>query len=186
MINRICVIITLTFIGCGPTLVVDRANDNTPILIRSAQPDEDDIIELHKKYGLATIINLRGADIPENSVDAPSWWLEQEKVCKGLGITLWAMNFNDGTEVPAQYDIDIFFSLIEKPRYWPVLIHCQAGIHRTGFLSALYRIQYQKWPADKAIEEMESFWYDWSISDRSKIKDFLRKYKRKPEHNVPR
>ena len=36
----------------------------------------------------------------------------------------------------------------------PVLIHCRHGSDRTGLIVALYRILYQNWTKEDALEEM--------------------------------
>lgn len=199
---RLLLLLSLLLAGCGSTHIVDRTRDGTPILIRSSQPDEDDIRSLHKKYGLATVINLRGAEVPASSVDlrwnhgkqravqqtgglTPDWWVKERKVCEELGISFWTLNLGDGTEPPDLASIRVFLLLIAKGR-WPILIHCQGGIHRTGSMAALYRMQFQGWPAPTAIQEMESYWYNWSISDRSKVKEFLRYYRVRPYYKLPR
>jgi len=38
----------------------------------------------------------------------------------------------------------------------PVLVHCFAGIHRTGGYVAVYRMEHDGWSAAEAIEEMRS------------------------------
>lgn len=190
-INKVIILLSLLFTGCASTYIVDRAYDETPILIRSPQPDESDIRSLHKKYELATVLNLRGADIPSLAAQRkgekpPDWWVREKKVCRELGIRLWTFNLGDGTSPPTTTDINLFFAILQKRVFWPILIHCQGGIHRTGLMVALYRIQFQGWPAPTAIEEMESHWYNWSISDRSKVKEFLRYYRQDPSRQLPR
>ncbi len=39
---------------------------------------------------------------------------------------------------------------------YPVLIHCRAGLHRTGVLSAVYRMEYQGWSPLEAFEELRA------------------------------
>lgn len=164
----------LIIAGCGPTLVVDRADNGQPILIRSNQPDAKDLAEIKRKWGLGTVLNLRGADIEENP--EISWHVAEKEWCQQNNITYLPMNLNDGTVPPSETDINLFLHMAKAKIFWPILIHCQAGIHRTGFFAALYRIQVNGWSAEQAIEEMESYWYNWSISDRSAIKEYLRNY----------
>jgi protein tyrosine/serine phosphatase len=37
-----------------------------------------------------------------------------------------------------------------------VLIHCKAGLHRTGVLSAVYRMEYQGWTRAQAYAELKA------------------------------
>lgn len=38
----------------------------------------------------------------------------------------------------------------------PVLLHCQHGADRTGVVTAMYRIVFQKWSKEKALDELQS------------------------------
>ena len=55
---------------------------------------------------------------------------------------------------PAPIDISSLWRLVEDPAARPVLIHCQGGVHRTGVVTAFYRIRYQGWRGDDAIAEI--------------------------------
>ena len=48
-----------------------------------------------------------------------------------------------------------FLEIMDNRENYPVLIHCKAGLHRTGCLVAVYRMEYQGWSAHDAIEEMK-------------------------------
>ncbi|MCY2928629.1 MAG: hypothetical protein NTV86_03885 [Planctomycetota bacterium] len=39
------------------------------------------------------------------------------------------------------------------PKHHPVLIHCEAGSARTGFATAAFRIVFDGWSYEKAMEE---------------------------------
>jgi protein-tyrosine phosphatase len=44
---------------------------------------------------------------------------------------------------------------MDDPANYPVLIHCKAGLHRTGCLVAVYRMEYEGWSPTEAIAEMK-------------------------------
>jgi protein tyrosine/serine phosphatase len=47
-------------------------------------------------------------------------------------------------------------SVYDDPNNYPMLIHCKAGLHRTGLLAALYRVEYQGWTVNDAYREMKA------------------------------
>ena len=52
-------------------------------------------------------------------------------------------------------DVTLALKLIRtKQAQGPVLLHCQQGADRTGLISALYRIVYQGWSKDQALDEL--------------------------------
>src|SRR5262249_58419454 len=59
-----------------------------------------------------------------------------------------------GTERPEA--IDEFLALMDDPATYPVLIHCKAGLHRTGILAAVYRMEYQGWTPAEAYRELKA------------------------------
>jgi protein tyrosine/serine phosphatase len=67
-----------------------------------------------------------------------------------------------------------FFRCVDDSRNHPILIHCSAGRHRTGYLCALYRIERQGWTVQRAIEEMLSFGF--GIEKHAAILDQLERY----------
>jgi hypothetical protein len=58
---------------------------------------------------------------------------------------------------PAPWHLEEFLKLLDEPANWPVLIHCQGGRHRTGTLAAIFRLEYDRWPVERALKEMYSF-----------------------------
>jgi protein tyrosine/serine phosphatase len=52
--------------------------------------------------------------------------------------------------------IDEFLALMDDPSIYPVLIHCRAGLHRTGVLTAIYRMEYDGWSVSKAMRELKA------------------------------
>jgi tyrosine-protein phosphatase SIW14 len=52
--------------------------------------------------------------------------------------------------------IDTFLELMDNPQTYPVLMHCRAGLHRTGVMTAVYRMEYDGWTPGEAMSELRS------------------------------
>jgi protein tyrosine/serine phosphatase len=50
-----------------------------------------------------------------------------------------------------------FLGLVNDPAKQPVYVHCKGGRHRTGAMTAIYRITHDGWTADQAYEEMKDY-----------------------------
>jgi protein tyrosine/serine phosphatase len=48
-----------------------------------------------------------------------------------------------------------FLKLVNDAANWPVYVHCKGGRHRTGELTAIYRITNEGWTADQTYQEMK-------------------------------
>lgn len=166
MKKQLLLLFLLFCLGCGPTQVVDISKIGSAVLIRSPQPDEDDIEDFKKEYGLKTIINLRG---PSND----EWYYEERAACNKLNIYMLDLDAS-GRREPTDEEIEEFLSVVTNPGRWPVLIHCQAGIHRTGVYVAVYRIYVQKWTPQQALDELEDNYFNWTTADRSAVIRWLR------------
>ena len=58
---------------------------------------------------------------------------------------------------------DQVWAELNDPNNWPVYVHCKGGRHRTGALTAVYRITHDNWTADKAWEEMKEFEFNHGL-----------------------
>jgi protein tyrosine phosphatase (PTP) superfamily phosphohydrolase (DUF442 family) len=118
-----------------------KVNDN---YYRGSQPLQGEFEQL-KKLGVKTVIDLRKDSLRE----APEW--ARASGMKYVNIPLKAST--PATEEQTTY----FLSLVNDPRNWPVYVHCKGGRHRTGALTAIYRITHDKWTADQAFQEMKNY-----------------------------
>lgn len=50
-----------------------------------------------------------------------------------------------------------FLRLAQEPANRPLLVHCQAGVARTGAAIALFRVREEGWPVERALAELRSF-----------------------------
>ena len=90
-------------------------------------------------HKIKTVIDLRNMD--ELLIE------EEKKAVRNIGLRYEQIPMD---QMPSQNNIDYFLKLLDDPSVYPVLIHCRHGIGRTGVMSAIYRIEYQKWDNNKA------------------------------------
>lgn len=115
-------------------------------LYRSAQPSPNHLRRLHRKYGIRTVINLRGAD------DSGRYALEAE-TCAELGIKLIDHEGIRSRSAPEPDTVHATRTLYEQIEY-PALVHCKSGADRAGFAAVLYRIFRRGDKVEDAMQEL--------------------------------
>jgi hypothetical protein len=136
-------------------------------LYRSAQPTEDGIAQLvDPKVGIKikTIIDLREFHGDTIGVAASKFRIER-------------VPMNAGEEDSKVIDKDVVkvMKIISNQENGPFLIHCQHGSDRTGLMIAMYRIIYQRWTKDKAIDEMVNGGYGFHSMWYNNIIEYIKK-----------
>ena len=65
---------------------------------------------------------------------------------------------------PDEAQLVVLMKVLEKvlkdPKRLPVFIHCAAGRDRTGYSVATYRLVFEGWPPNDAIQEMFDYRFD--------------------------
>ena len=121
------------------------------VLYRSAQPKTGQIARLVEDYGIKTLLIVREG----SSRKVP----DEKEYAEANGLNFVQIPILSRAEIPPE-QIESFFACVDDPAKRPVLVHCSAGLHRTGFLCALYRIERQGWELSRAIDEMLSFGFN--------------------------
>ena len=112
---------------------------------RGAQPvgqDYDDLAAL----GVKTIIDLTSDDAQPN---------ERQMVSRA-GMRYVQIPMTTHRE-PSNAQIAQFMSIVNDPASQPVYVHCVGGKHRTGVMTAIYRMTNDGWSADQAFSEMKQY-----------------------------
>jgi len=99
-------------------------------LYRSAQPSPEQMADWHGRYGIKTIVNLRGAH------PASDWYRNERDAAQSLGIRLIDYRMSSKRDLTAS-DVEELLSILSKAET-PVLIHCKNGVDRSGIVSAFY------------------------------------------------
>jgi protein tyrosine phosphatase (PTP) superfamily phosphohydrolase (DUF442 family) len=111
---------------------------------RGSQPTRSQVAAL-KAMGVKTIIDLRKDYVPE----ARQWASEQ-------GLNYFNLPLLPGRRATKE-QTDYFLRLVNDPANAPVYVHCKGGRHRTGAMTAVYRITHDGWTAEQAFEEMKKY-----------------------------
>ncbi len=130
---------------------------------RCGQLDADGLKEVIRLHGIKTVINLQheapDPSLPKNFYQSKIRILESE-VCRDAGADFKLLTFEPfPRELPEGQRpvvVDNYLKMLDDPEIYPVLIHCAAGLHRTGELTAIYRMEYEGWSKSLAVREMRS------------------------------
>jgi tyrosine-protein phosphatase SIW14 len=128
---------------------------------RSGQMTAEGFRDAVRELGLKTIINVQD-DVPDPALD--SFWssrtIRESELCRELGVRYvnLAPDLVERSAVPESHPgvIDQFLKLMDDPEIYPALIHCRAGLHRTGVLCAVYRMEYDGWSNLAAFQELKA------------------------------
>jgi protein tyrosine/serine phosphatase len=158
----------------GPSIAQDPQADTPKIKIdnfgrisdnfyRGAQPKGQDYSDL-ATLGIKTVINLTSDDADVN---------EKAMVEKaGMKYIQIPMTTH---EPPTPAKISQFLGLVSNPESTPIYLHCVGGKHRTGVMTALYRMTDEGWTAEQAFQEMKQYKFGADFLHRE-FKNFVYSY----------
>lgn len=132
------------------------------VFYRVAQPTEIGMRHLVKNHGIKTVVSLQLFDFRLHGgwldPGAPDGRKEAE-FTESLGAhhVQWPMGTEKSWPWVTPWQYEEFFRLVDDPANHPIIVHCMGGRHRTGTLSALYRLEYDGWTPADTLKEMYSF-----------------------------
>lgn len=149
-------------------------------LYRSAQPGEGDLGAIVRRYGIASVLNLRGA------APGQAWYETERAEAERLGLVHADFAMSASRAIGQEEAERLIDLMRDMPK--PLLVHCRHGADRTGLAVALYlaaiagageraaeaalSIRYghfavpylsDAWPMDQSFETLEP----WLGFDRS-------------------
>jgi tyrosine-protein phosphatase SIW14 len=113
-------------------------------IFRGAQPAGRDYADL-AALGVRTIIDLQESEGDPN----------EPRLARAAGITYYRIPMST-RRPPTDAQLATFFRLVSDPTE-PVYVHCKGGRHRTGVMTAAYRMAFEGWSADRAFSEMKRY-----------------------------
>ena len=112
---------------------------------RGGQPKGHDYADL-ATLGVKTVINLTSDD-----ADATERASVEQAGMKYVQIPMTTH------EQPSAAALTEFLNLVNDPANQPVYVHCVGGRHRTGVMTAAYRMTHDGWSAAQAFTEMKQY-----------------------------
>ena len=113
-------------------------------IYRSGQPDEDEFESLYTFDGIRSVLNLRKKISDKGEIEAVNRKWKN-------AYNLYEVPLETGN-ISEQDLYKILEVLRDAPK--PLLIHCWQGSNRTGCAVAAYRIVFENWSVEDAVEEL--------------------------------
>ena len=131
----------------GPALssiTIENFGQVSPTYYRGSQPDLTDYTDL-AKLGVKTVIDLQqdGKAIERQLVES-------------AGMKFYRIPMTTRT-APTAEELSLFLNLVNDAANQPVYVHCAGGRHRTGVMTAVYRMTHDGWTSDRAFKEMKQY-----------------------------
>jgi tyrosine-protein phosphatase SIW14 len=127
-----------------PGVQIDNFGRVNANYYRGAQPKGRDFADL-AAAGVKMVIDLAEEGDPAEEANAKN---------AGMRFTRIPMTTH---ESPGPVTIAHFLSLVNDPANQPVYVHCIGGKHRTGVMTAVYRITGEGWTPLQAFSEMKQY-----------------------------
>jgi protein tyrosine/serine phosphatase len=142
------------------------------VLYRGGQPTIAGLQRVFHDYGIKTVVCLRDEKTDSDRAE--------EAFCNSEGVTFVRIppsGWSDfGGNVPVEAGVRKFKDILSNPANYPVLVHCFAGIHRTGAYTAIYRMEFEHWSNEEAMAEMKACGYD-TLEEELDILGYLEGYR---------
>jgi len=135
---------------------------------RGAQPFGNDYADL-AALGIKTVIDLTG--------DGRS---DEQAFVERAGMKFYRIPLTT-SNWPSDAAVTQFLKLVNDRANQPVFVHCQGGRHRTGTMTAVYRMTHYGWTADQAYTEMKKYHFEGFLGHpalKKFVYDFYRRLDR--------
>ena len=145
------------------------------VLYRSGQTTLFGLKNLLHEYRIRTVVTLRGPR--EEGDPAPDRAEEEYCTAEEINYIRLPPAHWESAEGPPPVEPNVarFRAVMSDPANYPVLVHCTAGIHRTGAYCAIYRMEFDHWTNDRAIDELVAHGY-YNLPQEEDIQGYLRNY----------
>ena len=155
----------------SPVHIVNFGEVNSTYF-RGAQPKGRDYADL-AAAGIKTLVNLTGDDADP----------QEPALARSAGLAYFQIPMTTRV-APTPAQIAEFLEIVNAPANQPVYVHCVGGRHRTGVMTAIYRLTHDAWTADRAFSEMKHYKFGADFL-HPEFKSFVYAYAAEVTHAAP-
>ena len=130
--------------GILDSIRIDNFGRVSDILYRGAQPSGRDYADL-AALGVKTVIDLQEYGETDERAMVEKSGMQYVNIKMTTRI------------VPTDKQVEQFLSIVNDPAKQPVYVHCAGGRHRTGVMTAIYRMADEGWTSERAFKEMKQY-----------------------------
>jgi undecaprenyl-diphosphatase len=168
-LRRLAIAASILILAAGATyLYIDQHGNFRTVspgrVYRSGQLTEKQLMEYAKKYGIRSVLNLRGRN------EQSGWWKKEITASSRLGLKHYDVRLSSDKE-PAEKEIQELVAVLqEAPK--PLLIHCLHGADRSSLVSAMYLYRFEGYPYEKARRQLSLIYgHSALLNPRAKAMD---------------
>jgi tyrosine-protein phosphatase SIW14 len=118
--------------------------------------------------------------------------IKESELCKKMGVQYRFIHVKCSPEelnwrvTPSA--VKEFLDVMDREESYPVLFHCKAGLHRTGVMAAVYRMEYEGWTKEDALREVRAHGFGHFNSNKTNpyIQQFVLNYQPRPKSQTVR
>lgn len=143
---------------------------------KSGAMPPDQLQKVAKDLGLRAVIDFRTTIEGQDSTNTTRSETVQAEASALAAIGVRHIHLPT-PQVPSDETVDRFLKVMSDPSNRPALIHCYHGIGRTELFVAVYRMEFEGWPNEKARAATRFLLAGSSFSDRAEKGQFLIHYK---------
>jgi len=143
-------------------ITIDNFGQVNDTYYRGSQPKGNDFTSL-ARLGVKTVIDLTRGGVPT-----------EQKSVQDAGMRFFRIPMTT-SDRPDENAVTEFLRLVNDPANQPVYVHCQGGRHRTGVMTAVYRLTHDNWTAAHAFSEMRQYEFEKGFGHGA-LKQFMFDY----------
>lgn len=129
------------------------------------------LLRVCRRHGIRTVIDFREEQDLTNA---------EARALAGIDVR--HVGISSG-QVPTPETVAQFLAVTDDKGNYPILVHCNHGVGRAGVYTAIYRMEYDGWPAGRANSEARLLSGFDSFGKRSAKTEFLANYKPRARDN---